>query len=52
MKGYENSSADKREDRAGARKPHPPKTPLEKGMVGLAKKFNLKSISSSKNKRK
>jgi hypothetical protein len=33
-------------------KGHPPKTPLEKGMVALAKKNDLKSISATPAKKK
>jgi len=34
-----------------ASKPHPPSTALEKGMVALAKRHDLKTISATKNKR-
>jgi len=33
-------------------KSHPPRTPLEKGMVGLMKKHDLKSLAAAKRKGK
>jgi hypothetical protein len=34
-----------------ASKPHPPKTPLEKDMVALMKKRDLKSLAADKAKK-